>query len=314
MRAYAAAGCLLLLSTVAASDGPQTRASDRSLLVLTISAPSSSFVLYEPVAIRCHVDNPTAQTIQAIVNEEIGSAGVEFAITGPDGTTWKYRPSELPADRTVVDAFQAPGSVADFDAELSWNAATGDWTFPGPGKYHIAARMGVGVDPEPIRIDSAELEIEITAPLEVDEKLMASFPTRETFLSLLRHGTSAYCRGTAGPACFEELDRIIWRNKRSAYAPGLEWNLAESVASGLLLVTPRESTAIELLGHFLKQWPSNPNAPRVMYRLAMLLDQAGRHRDAADVIQTFERKYPDRKGLLEHLKNNLVGAKRSASS
>lgn len=283
---------------------PQQR-SDLRALIFTATVTKSSFVLYEPVTVQYRVANPTATSINATVLMRESPPFIEFTITGPDGGTQKYLPRGIDCKTVVGGGLEKPGSVKVSEAELDWNRASSNWAFPVPGKYRIDAKKWVGNDPDPVYLEARPIEIEVKEPSGVDAEAIKSFASKDDFLRLIRDGASEYCDGRTGPACFEELDGFLRTNLASSYAPGLIWNLAESVATGLIKVTPREDLAVGLFKQFLTQWPTHPNAPRVMYSLALVLDKAGRHQEAMDVMQGFERTFPEQKGRAEQLQNNL---------
>jgi hypothetical protein len=268
-------------------------------LVLTIDAYKNAIVLYEPVSVTIKLKNPTEEMITS--NVRIG--GIEYFITGPDGKTKTYHGREALADGILREVTHEPGSTVFSEDDLGWKGR--ESVFPVPGEYEIRARVYAGDRPTPLYLESNRLRIEVRQPTGANAEAIATFPSEAEFKRLLRDGATAYCEGDHGPACFEQLARFVDEHRSSAYAPGITRNLADAIASGHSGVQSGYDVAVRLYKAFLKQWPTHPNAPSVMYCLAMTLDKAGRSNEATEAILEFEKKFPERKEMTRSLRTNF---------
>ncbi len=278
--------------------------------VLTTETGKKAFALYEPVVITYSVVNPTNEVIRGIVRMAVENRRIDFSITDPQGMTHPYQSGEI-ADGVLLERDFPPGLVGISEVEMIWNAATREFSFPGPGRYTIRARMSVGsaLSKDSIQssyLTAAPIEIVVTDPSGVDLEAMRFFSSVEDFKRLVRYGAGEYCKGTPAVECFDQLSSFLHQHPDSAYTPEILWDLAESVATGMLDVSPRSQTAIDLYSTFLRRWNNHPAAPRVMYRLAMALDAAGRKQEAVDLVGRFETTFPGRQDLLDQMRMNIL--------
>jgi len=269
-------------------------------LVLKIELGKERYLLYEPVTVRYSVENPTASQIVAGVVMHDSTGHLELSITNQAGETWRYA-GRGAANVVVPQTLHPPGSVMLSETDLSWNARATDWAFPSPGVYGIQAKMWAGSDRgKAVVLTSNTVEIHVVTPSGKDAEAI-EFLGRDAFLLLQKDGPWGFCEGREGPGCFEELRTFLRRYSISAYAPSIVWHLGAAVEHGLVELTPKEQQAIELYRMFLGEWPTHPNAPRVMYGLALLLNESGRHREASDLRAEFERMFPEQKNRREQL-------------
>jgi len=245
-----AANFALSIAIAAVSISPDVSAqlppSDRIELVLRIQDYKQSYVLYEPVVVRCHVENPTAKAIRATAELSDGPASITISITRPDGTTQTYR-GRGAVEKPVVEELQEPGMAKVAHIDLDWNSAANDWAFPVTGSYRVVARLCVGKVPDPVYIESNTITIDVHEPWNMDAQFIESFATKDEFARLLREGAAVYCLPKNGPECFDAIERRLIENPTSVYTPILAKDLADAVAKGLIAVTPQQRSRAEQL-------------------------------------------------------------------
>jgi len=234
---------------------------------------------------------------------------IEFSITFPDGHTKEFITGSI-ADGILMEKTYAPGIVGVSEVEMITNGATGELAFPVTGKYKIQARMWVGNhlegQPQSVYIRAEPLEIEVQEPVGVDAEAIQFFSSKEEIVQLLGEGSVAYCKRSRDAECFGRVSKFLDQHPNSAYTPAILWDVADSVATGMLNVSSRSQTAIGLYNTFLGRWPDHPVAPRVMYRLATALDAAGRKQEAVALVGRFETTFPGRKDLLDLMRMNIL--------
>jgi len=289
------AAALVLGATATPVDLPS---GSTTKLVLTLEAYRTSVVLYEPITLVYRLKNPT----QDVIKSNVSFTGIEFVVTSPEGKSTTHPRGGPVANVILKEVAHEPGSVMVSEGELAWRGEDGP--FPVPGAYEVHARVYAGNRPTPVYLESDPVRIEVRQPSNADSKAIASFASESDFKRLLRGGATAYCEGRDGPECFDELERFLNEHSDSAYAPTVTWDLASAVANGRLGVQSGIEIAVRLYKSFLKQWPDHPNAPKVMYGLALALDKAGRSGEAAEVIREFERKFPEQKEKARLLRTN----------
>jgi hypothetical protein len=270
-------------------------------LVFTIELDKPSVVLYEPVTVQCRLANPTSTVIRTIRLLRSNPEEIRFSITHPDGTTREHR--QLGIDCTTrFELQQDPGNTQAIDANLHWNAATRDWTFPTPGTYRMTATVWAGTGEEAAKLESNTVEIRVTKPRATDASAIAFFATKDDFLRLLRDGTYEYCRGKTSRECLVEMNEFLRRFHASAYSPDLVWDLWSRRAPGLTGFDTSDYALFWDFERFLKEWPRDPSAPRVMYRQAMILAGSQRFDEAREVLKRLEQNFPKQEVLARHLR------------
>ncbi len=272
-------------------------------LVFELASSKPVYSLYEPVLVIYSVTNPTSRPIRAIIDLEYELHRISFSITGPDGRSNEYQEGPLP-NVPAMERINAPGCHYVTENEMMNNAYTG-LAFPKPGRYQIHANLWVGNYPKPVVLQAEPITVEILEPAGREASAIAFFPTKEAFLTLVRHGTGHYCDGRPTPSCFEEIRTFLAEHEASAYAPTIMRSLASFAAWERSSVTPKPDVAIALLERFLQLWPTHPQRHLVMARLVGVLYEAGRVSEAAQALERFDREHPDRKDVLGSLSGKV---------
>ena len=255
----------------------------RPVLSLSVETPKGLYALYEDVTVVYRVENSVSNPVRGPVCTD--QACMQVVVADADGNT-----ATIPQNRECTGirfGERHPGyrRVSELDVHAA--------TFSKPGTYTLVLRLWVGGDPDPVFVDSNSVLVTVSQPTGADADAIAYFQSLDDFHRLLYEGSWVYCRGRNGPGCFEEINAFLVRHSASAYAPRITRDLAEAVATGLIEVTPRHDLAVGLFTRFLERWPDHPHASTVMYRLALVLDDAGHHQDAVAVARQFAERFPD---------------------
>lgn len=298
----------MLISTLAVLLGAATSTADapaavppavQERLVLTLEAYRNAVVLYEPVTLVYRVNNPTSDAITSSVS----LSGIEFVVTGPNEKKATHRPGGILGHAILAPVRHEPGSVIFDESDLGWRGEQGP--FPVVGVYEVRARVYAGGQPTPVYLESNPVRIEVRQPSQKDLEAVPSVGSEADFKRLLREGASAYCRERGRTTCLEQLALVVEQHQDSAYSPAITRTLGDAFSS----VNPGDQStydrAVRLYQQFLDKWPDHPNAPSVMYCLAMTLDKAGRSGEVSDVISEFQRRFPEQKEKAIFLRTNL---------
>ena len=269
-------------------DSVANPADSRTDLVIALETQKTTVALYEPITLKYRIHNPTSDIIKATVVPE-----VRISMIDSTGTIRTYSPKR--GCSGLIERSYPSGLIVSSDVDINESQI-------GPGQYQIRAKVQVGKDSY---IESSMIQIEVLPPSTIDRQMIATFSSEDEFIRLLSAGPANYCRESSAQACFERLNDTLVQFPASGYTPSLTWDLAEAVASGVLEVRSRRDVAVGLFRRFLERWPTHPSAARVMYRLAMVLDEAGRYDEARSTIQQFAVRFPDEKEKIESLRVNF---------
>jgi hypothetical protein len=296
---------LALVAETGEQPSSEKPAAARALL-FKISASKEMYVLYEPAVVTYSVQNITDYAIKASIVMLPTAHDVEFKIEGPGGSTKVFSSGGIADVAPGIDDEILPREAKISEAEMYWNSLTGSLAFPEPGMYAIHARILVRGPGPVIYLESSPARFKVEAPSGLDAEAIAFFRSREDFLHLMKKGAASYCLGRPVRSCFEELNTFLKQHSGSAYAPWIMWDLGSRLAADMLDVSDRGDLAIDLHKRFLEKYPEHAEAANVMYSLVGILNKAGRKREEEELIQRFEKAYPERRDLLDQMREQMI--------